>query len=945
MTDAMSGAHVNHANGLDLTVAAASGPTASQTLSSLVTTSTAKHVDYGLLVDGGEATLAIPRGAVALGGAGARIGNTGAIEGLEGGVGAHIASSGDVTLAGSSIGSAAAAILAHGASEAALRLVADGNVNVNLSAANAFGLVDLTQQKAEASADILHTDSADLVNIAFADGASRLLELDTRESQFDFAYRVDTPEPDAGEEPVPEVPVAIEKVLLGGDLLVESEGDLRLEAPDGSVAIDAMGNGVSLVADANHDGAGAIEDVGSGSAAIDMGDAAGEGAGLRLDAGGDVGTQSAPIRTRGIGRVAGTAAGGGFYLSNEESGDIRVSQVTGLDAVERVGIEAIGDVELWNDATDGRILLDTLAAGGVHVSSGRDQIYGAPVELENARFDVHTQRPPPGKRGGRTRRAISILTASNEAKLVAGRDVFFHERVDTSNDAIATFTKSDGSGGPDVEQLVPGALTIDAQGATSFQADVGSKRPLARLDVTDVRLPAGSTTFTLAGVPVGAAPARVVIDPEAFAVRGAFGRIDGANQLRVTAIGSDDSLSRVSFHGDIGAGEPLASLDVDADRIEFTTAERVLTGTGGIRLNVPGDDDNTPVATIYDTDGSLAFETAGNFETGRLQKLTALGALSIRAQGTASFSDLTALEIAVDALTIVLKGRDPSALLLADGTTNTDAGSDLVANDIALSRVPVWDGVGAKPVLVLGSGGVSAPGNLADFDVIRLNEAIDAVTPAILTDPDGVVLDLTGTGPPLVGDPTRETPREAPNSVPVPEPRIDSAAPAARPQVSGQQLLAFVHCAAAAGAASAACQSALPGVAPPPGSALATQRALDVAARYRTLVASSDARARLRAAFKLAVSAYRERTGGAGVDGARFYSFLRESPAHGETLEQLNELARLFAEIEMLGLSEADTHSVQRALAEEFVEAAGEPGLGADAVIDAVRASAIGLPV
>jgi hypothetical protein len=163
--------------------------------------------------------------------------------------------------------------------------------------------------------------------------------------------------------------------------------------------------------------------------------------------------------------------------------------------------------------------------------------------------------------------------------------------------------------------------------------------------------------------------------------------------------------------------------------------------------------------------------------------------------------------------------------------------------------------------------------------------------------------------------------------------------------VSGQQLLAFVRCAAAADAASAACQPARPGVAPPPGSALATERAADIAARYRTLVASSDARARLRAAFKLAVSAYRQRAGGGDVDGARLYAFLRESPAHAETLEQLNELARLFAEIEMLGLPEADTRSVQRALAEEFAEAAGEPGLGADAVIDAVRASAIGLPV
>jgi hypothetical protein len=161
--------------------------------------------------------------------------------------------------------------------------------------------------------------------------------------------------------------------------------------------------------------------------------------------------------------------------------------------------------------------------------------------------------------------------------------------------------------------------------------------------------------------------------------------------------------------------------------------------------------------------------------------------------------------------------------------------------------------------------------------------------------------------------------------------------------VGAEQVLAYVRC--AAGAGDRTCGPDQAGVAPPPGSALATQRAADIATRYRTLVASSDARARLRAAFKLAVRDYRERTGDAGVNGARFYSFLRESPGQGETLDQLNELARLFAEIEMLGMSEVDTQLVERALAEEFAEAAGEPGFDADAVLDAVRASAIGLPV
>ena len=215
------------------------------------------------------------------------------------------------------------------------------------------------------------------------------------------------------------------------------------------------------------------------------------------------------------------------------------------------------------------------------------------------------------------------------------------------------------------------------------------------------------------------------------------------------------------------------------------------------------------------------------------------------------------------------------------------------------------------------------------------------MTPALLTDPDGVILDLAGSGPPLVGDPTSEVPRTAPGVAPNLGPRTDATPPAARPQVDAEQVLAFVRC--VAGSAAGTCDPDRAGIASPPGSALATPRAMDIAMRYRELVTGPDARARLRAAFSLAVREYRERTGDAEVNGARFYGFLRQSPGQRETLEQLNELARLFVEIEMLGMSEADTRSVQRALAEAFAEAAG--GLDADAVIDAVRASAIGLPV
>jgi filamentous hemagglutinin family protein len=909
---------------------------------------------------------------VTIGSAGASIANAGPIE--ADGEGVHVASRGTVVVEGTDIGSSDAPLRAEALRDVAdvepkLGLAAAGDVHVQLGdeAARAYDVVDLKQADPLATALIksfatgqpsVALDTIDIRGqltgpVGEEIPSSHLVLVDTGvgDSTFTFAYRL---LPTVEDTDSAAARVVIEQMNLGGDALIEAVGDVQIgtdvpwnggEPPD--VAIAANGYNLSLVADAPAQGANSSDDVGAivdadtGSAAIDMGDPGDGSAQLALAAGSGLGSGGAPLRTQWIGRVAGVTTNGGFYLENGVGGDVRIAQFTDVDGTERTGIVATtGDVELWNLASGGRILLEEMAAGSVHVSSGGDQTYAAPVEIENARFDARTRYVRERPREGRT--AISFLTASNEARLVAGGDVVFQQRVDTSDEALARFTRPGGFGTSDVEQRVPGALTIDAQGATTFQADVGSELPLALLDVTDVRLPAGITSFTLGGVDVPKISSRIVIDPEAFTARAAFGRIDGANQLQVTAAGTGDSLSRVTFRGDIGTNERLTGLDVHADHIDFTTAERVLTGSGGIALNVPQDDSDTegapPMATIYDTQGSIAFETTGDFEIGRLQKFTALGGLSIRTQGSASFSDLTALEITVDAPTIVWKGRDPSALLLADGSIiPRDTGGDLVANDIALSSVPVWDGAGAKPVLVLGSGGISAPASLADFDVIRLNEAIDAVTPAILTDPDGVVLDLNGTGLPLVGDPASEVPRAAPGVAPTLGPRLDAAPPAARPPVGAEQVLTFVRC--AAGGEHGTCGPEQAGVAPPPGSALATQRAADVATRYHALIAGADARARLRAAFKLAVRDYRERTGDAGVDGARLYSFLRES------LEQLNELARLFAEIEMLGMSEADTRSVQRALAEEFAGAAGQPGLDADAVLDAVRASAIGLPV
>lgn len=912
-------------------------------------------------LDAGAETLTIARGAVSIGTAGGRIANSGgAIVGAEGTGGPHAVSKGDLTLEGTDLGSVETASpleIQAADSDARLVLIAAGDVRVDLTAGSGerFHMVDLTQRDVSGDTFIQHVGANELSTgaVEIAGNAdtqtSQIKRIDPQVSEA-FAYRLDAPPavPEGGDDVV-EARIEIVQIRLGADVLVSAPGDIVIAGLSGEAAIEANGFGVDLVADSNADTLGAILDAGDledGTVAIDMGDPAQRPVGLlSLAAGSGIGTQDAPLRTRDLDRVAGTTATGDFRLRNTAGDDFRISEVEDFDGVIRSGITATtGDVVLANDA--GSILLAQLESG-FHVDSGGDQTFESVVEIDNARLD-------------------GVDAPSNEARLRAGGDVIFLDRVATSTKATVTIALD---GGAEANVVVPGALLISSGGSAQFGADVGASDPLDPLDPfsrlgrlgrieTDDLLLVGDTTFYLGADPAEIVDAADSVDLGAFVGRADFGgEIDGAYALTAIAMtGMEDSPSTVVFGGDIGVSERITALDVDADRIEFTTAERVRVGDDGIRLNVPADDLETSgapaVATIYDTSGGLTFETSGDFETGRLQKLSALGPLTIRAQGSASFGDIAALELLIDAPTINWKGREPGTLLLADGSTAKDQGSELVANDIVFTSQPIWDLDGVVPdvvpTLVIGSGGVSAPESLGEFRVIRFNASLDAITTANLVGQDGVILDLTGTGPPVVGNPATEIPHAPPALLPVVITHSDHALPAPRTQVPGPVVLAYLRCAEFAGSAGGTCSasdmSSMTEISKFRDSALSTQRAADIALRYRALEGSSDGRARLRASFKLATRDYRAQETSASLDGAQFYAFLRTSRAHEVALAQLNELARIFTEIEMLGLEASDSAALQHALAEEFAEVIGEPDFDANDVIEATRASGIGLP-
>jgi hypothetical protein len=878
----------------------------------------------------------------------------------------------------------------------ALRATAEGDVVIELASRDVVDAIDVTQRKDSAGVAITTLGAASenisIVSDTAGEG-SRIVEVDTTESGAAFAYRL------AAEEDVlvdgvvvdqTEFDVTIEAMRLGGSAVVSSLGDVVLEGTASAPAVAANGNGLALIADSDTDDAegfagGALRNAGSGMHAIHMGTTAAPDATpeLLLRAGSGVGTQASPLQVRDTVSVAGETDAGGFYLEsagssdpgNTDPVDIRVTQVeiadpTDLDgerpddALRAAGISAgAGDVEIVD--AFGRIVLAELDTGP-HVSSGGSQLLDAPVEIENARIVASDVLDDEGN-------PIGVeLSPGNAALLVAGGDVVFTSRIDASNESAASIVVPGMDGAADVNvsiDSVPASLAVEADGRTTFGANVGELRPLGRLETTAVALTAAQTSFALGGdVLSGDLPDPVVdgiaIVEDVYAGRAEFGgAIDGtsdaASSLRVDVVSTTQQADALAvFGGDIGAATRLSGLAVESEGILFTGAERVVTEDSGIALNVGQTRGGVvpAVATIADTQGGLAFETTGRFETGVLEKISVTGPLGIRSGDVARFADLAATEISIEAPVIEVIGRAPGPVEFPNGDVlPQDRGVDIVANDIVLrpgqpglDGTPIhWDMTQPAPTFVLGSGGISAPGSLAPFEVIRLDQDIGAVTTANFIGSAGDVLDLTGTGGPVVGDPVQEIPRPAPRVAPTLEARFSDSAPIGRPPLRAAEVVAFVRCAEVGGEppeglCSPDDAALLAGVQDFRNSALATERAEEIVLRTRRLFQDRDAIARLRASFAVAGRGYRELAGFREVDGAELYYFVAENPPYHETRDQLDELAWLYAAVDLLGMSESDTRTIQHALGEAFAEAAGMPGLDADTLYRAVGASRFG---
>ena len=750
----------------------------------------------------------------------------------------------------------------------------------------------------------------------------------------------------------------IQRVDLGGTGLLTARGDVVLRDGD-SAPITTNGNALTLVS-----AAGEIQQQSANEVSIDMAGTPAGGAArdLVLIADGDIGdlgTSGAKIRTNAVDGIAGQSTVGDFGLVNTGTGSdgLRIEQITPEDPALRdptsssspiLGILAgntnePGSIDVTNVGS--RIVLGAGPEGfefsQAHLRAGDDIALHAPdggIEIENPRF-LKLQTPVVGP----------VFLPQNDASIVAGGDVVLDGAVRTSVGSIAAVeVPEDGEPDPDAPdpEFVHGSLRVEARGTTFYRGDVGgdgsdARQELALLDTTNAaaQLDAGEVQGDARVFRVGDARFRGTLDAQ---IEKGVQEAPAGVQILAHDLSTSESdhTAAVTFEGDIGGRQALGSLDVAAEQILFTSANKVV-AQGDIGLDANPTDAPSPIATMADTSGGLSIRsTGGTFSTGTNDKLSVQGPLSIQASHV-HVGDLNAARnLSIRSPDIQIAARAPGLVKQRNGTFAMDDGTDLVADSIAFSSVPTIDGSGTVS-LGVGGGGVSTPGRLDGFVVRRFTSSVDHVTGQDMQGQDGEVLDLRPTGPAVVGNPSEDIPRERPLTEPGMPPRFSDEKPAPAPDVEADQLLAFLRCgdAGSAAACDAADTERLGAVRDWSDSALATPRAEQLAASYREM-RSRD----LSAAFDAAGAGFRQSQGFGEFDAAAFAQYLEQSGQHPEARAAIHQLANLLVEVDLLGLAPEDETRVRRELASELAAEADLPGFDADAVLDAVAATPIELP-
>jgi filamentous hemagglutinin family protein len=693
----------------------------------------------------------------------------------------------------------------------------------------------------------------------------------------------------------------------GGAVQLQTFRSQRVLDPDDpeNVLQDALGGGDLTIA--SIDARGGDGGMGGGSASI---------SGFGFDGVAVRAVASGAASTLNLGSVL--ASGGDGADGNGGRGGTIILVVQNDDLVVDFDVDSSGGngTNATDDAIGG-------SGGSILIQTGFTE--------DDSASDVVIQLHPDVRRGDSGSQAFATPSSGVLSVISSGSVIFDAGPVELWSNTFVTAAEGlELNGTLDTHDLADGEVSLiaDVGGSSRFAADIGANRALATLSVSNTEdavdptlLFEGSSVTTTGSQSYD--PDATVVGDVAFSGGGSvsfFGDLDAAPAAASSDVTVDAGASAV-FGGDVGGGEALTGFDVDAPQISFagTGGQVVVTdGASGIRLNADLAPAGPASLATIGADGDLRLEsTTGDLIFGDGQKLSAAGQLDLIGE-TVRFTDLSAVDIAVQATTAELFARDLGPVLLPNGAIATDGGTDIVANTVSFSTAPTIVGAGAAPRIATLSGVATNTGGL------QVTSLPAPLTPNQISTPLGV-LDLAIPNP----DPGLETPELLGGSVEVPAGLYASedAAGAAAP-VSAAEVVAWLSCAPVAGKLPESCS---PPPEPPYGSALDTERASEVASAWRWLLGDSP-----RAEAGRAALARTARDPGAPVGGER------TSPAGRAYLV---DAARLLARTRMLGLDAATYGELRDDLLAGLVAAIGAPELDAARLLAAIEASAMGMTI
>ncbi|MBI4971066.1 MAG: filamentous hemagglutinin N-terminal domain-containing protein, partial [Candidatus Omnitrophica bacterium] len=493
-----------------------------------------------------------------------------------------------------------------------------------------------------------------------------------------------------------------------------------------TIDMSASSGNLTLTADSDASGVGAISRAGTGTIAMGTGT-------LSMTAGSGIGTSALPMQTTGLTNVSANTGTGGIFITNATSGNINITGLTTTTGAASTG----GNISVTNSFAGGSITVSGAITGGANAAGSTGNILltatGGNI-IVNA--DLTTGNATLADTGAVNAVASGSITLNTGAgagdvtgigALITGSAILTGAAgagADTATSGTITITATSGAIGlSHANALQTGAASRTGAGAGTDTATVGN---IVLSSATEINNGTASTAMTFTpGTPSGAATnnfGTLAVTTTSGAAGNAF--LSASNQIRLAAstIAKDFQLTTTGSITQTGTQTITGTSSFTAGANAITLATATNNFTGAVSLSNSGannvsirDANAIILGTVTVGSGTLTVTAVGITQTGAITQAVAAG--------TASFAG------GAGVVTLTNAGNDFTGSV---GITNSGANAVSVtdANAIVLGTMTV----GTSTLTVNATGAITQTG------IITQAAAAGAVTfnaganPITLTD-------------------------------------------------------------------------------------------------------------------------------------------------------------------------------------------------------------------